>query len=72
PAPPMRSFYAPCLPSKRALLPQLAADPQPSAPPSLEFDSANEPPPCLPLCRPSPSPSSNSPTGTETSPDSPS
>ena len=26
PAPPTRSFYAPCLPSKRALLPQLTAD----------------------------------------------
>ena len=67
PAPPTKSFYAPCLPSKRALLPQLTADrnllhPQSSTPRTSS----------LPTRHPSQSPSSNSPTGTETSPDSPS
>ena len=43
PAPPMRSFYAPCLPSKRALLSQVTADPD--LPHPLEIDPAEEPPP---------------------------
>ena len=43
---------------------------QPSA--LLEFSPEDEPPPYPPHGQPSPSPSSNSPTGPETSPDSPS
>ena len=54
PAPPTRSFYAPCLPSKRAL-PKLTTDPRPSAP-APGVQPADEPPlypppanPLLPL-----------------------
>ena len=71
PAPPTRSFYAPCLPSGRALLPQLTAD-QDLTHPRSSTPRTDEPPPYPPPRRPSPSPSPNSPTGPETSPDSPS
>ena len=63
PAPSTRSFYAPCLPSKRVLL-QLTAH--------LDLPHPQSSTPYPPPCQPSPPPSCNSPTDSETSPDSPS
>ena len=65
PAPPTRSCYAPCLPSKRALLPQLTAGsdlphPWSSTPRRSPLPTRTQPTPLLPL----------HPTGLETSPDS--
>ena len=66
PAPPTRSFYAPCLPSKKALLPQLTADldlPHPgNLTPQMSPLPTNHP--ANPILPPHP-------TGLETSPDSP-
>ena len=64
-APPMRSFYVPCLPNKRALL-QLTAGHSLPHPQSLTQQTSP-----LPICQLSPSPSSNLSTDPQTSPDSP-
>ena len=54
PAPPTKSFYAPCLPSKRALLPQLTADrnllhPQSSTPRTSSLPTRHPAAPLRPL-----------------------